>query len=339
MVLAARTNVLYQNKGLMNVDKQLLEKYFKGNCTAAEQLLVEAYLQQETTPEMDEYLRDTWQEVMEETETLTMAPVQKKVRGIYRPWYSAAAAILVLIIAGAWLWQSRQLKQEQMIAVQRDSIYNSGRNIRLATMPDGSKVWLNAHTLIVYNYNYNDTTRELWINGEAFFEVAHDDTRPFRVHAGKLVVTALGTTFNIATNNRADSSIAVSLVEGKVAVSTDSFNHVLTPGQMLLYRNGIPPVPVARFATEEVLDWKNGKLIFENATLEDAFAKLQSRYGCRIILENEKLAKRKVTGSFTANETLDRILATLHYVHGFTFVQTRDKTYTIRPISSNHVTQ
>jgi ferric-dicitrate binding protein FerR (iron transport regulator) len=78
-----------------------------------------------------------------------------------------------------------------------------------------------------------------------------------------------------------------------------------------------------------VLDWKNGKLIFENTTLEDAFAKLQSRYDCRIILENKQLAKRKVTGSFNANEPLDHVLATLQYVHGFSYTKTGSRIYVI----------
>jgi len=79
------------------------------------------------------------------------------------------------------------------------------------------------------------------------------------------------------------------------------------------------PAPATRFNTAATLDWKSGKLIFDNATLENAFAKLQSRYGQRIILKDNKLAKRKVSGSFTSNEPLEQILTTLEYVYGFSY--------------------
>jgi len=315
----------------MDVDKQLLEKYFKGTCTVEEAALVENYLLQESTPALDTFLMDTWQQVEQETEgvkTFTPAPAPKKVVSLYRPWYSVAAAVLVIISVSAWLWQSRQGKQVIAATLQWDTIYNAGNNMRLVSMPDGSKIWLNAHAILAYTHNYDDTSRDLWLKGEAYFEVA-GNAHPFRVYTGELVTTVLGTAFNIATGNKADSSIAVSLVTGKVAVKTARFNCVLTPGQMLVYKKGAPPIPVARFNMREVLDWRNGKLIFENSTLEDAFAKLQSRYGCSIILENKELAQRKVTGSFPANETLTHILTTLQYVHNFSYKQTGYNTYII----------
>lgn len=318
----------------MDVDNHLLEKYFKGACTPEEVAIVETYLSQESTAVMDAFLMDTWQQAADETETVdprSKAPSPKKIIKTNYSWYSAAAVILVIISAGAWLWQSQREKQQLHTAVvQMDTIYNAGGNMRLVSMPDGSRVWLNAYALLAYNGNYNDSTRELWLKGEAYFEVAKDDQRPFSVHVGELVTTALGTSFNIATGNKADGSVAVSLVTGKVAVSTADFEYVLSPGQMLLYKKGVPPTHIARFSINEVLDWKSGKLIFENTTLEDAFAKLQSRYDCKILLDDKQLAKRKVTGSFTASQKLEQILASLQYVHNFSYAKTGDNTYVIK---------
>jgi len=317
----------------MDVDNHLLEKYFKGACTPEEVAIVEQYLSQESTPAMDAYLMDTWEQAEQATGATgspSTLPAPRKIVKMYSRWYRVAAAILVIISAGAWLWQSQRGKQQLIVnALQWDTVYNYGNNVRLVSMPDGSRVWLNAYAQLAYRSDYNDTTRELWLNGEAYFEVAKDDVRPFTVHAGELATTALGTSFNIATHNKADGSISVSLVTGKIAVSTKEFAYVLAPGQMLLYKMGVPPMTVARFNIPEVLDWKNGKLIFENTTLEDAFAKLQSRYDCRIILENKQLAKRKVTGSFNANEPLDHVLATLQYVHGFSYTKTGSRIYVI----------
>jgi transmembrane sensor len=275
----------------MDVDNHLLEKYFKGACTPEEVAIVENYLSQESTPAMDAYLMDTWEQAKQEAETAgstespSTLPPPRKIVKLYSRWYRVAAAILVIVSAGAWLWQSQRTRQQLTVAaLQWDTIYNVGGNVRLVSMPDGSRVWLNAYAQLAYRSDYNDTTRELWLKGEAYFEAAKDDARPFTVHAGELATTALGTSFNIATHNKADGSISVSLVTGKIAVSTTAFAYVLAPGEMLVYKKGVPPVAVARFNIPEVLDWKNGKLIFENTTLEDAFAKLQSRYDCKIIL-------------------------------------------------------
>src|SRR5690606_12614919 len=143
-------------------------------------------------------------------------------------------------------------------ALQWDTIYNGGDHIRLVSMPDGSRIWLSAHATMAYASDYNKQERALWLQGEAYFEVARREGRPFRVHTDDLVTTALGTAFNIATTNHADSSIAVSLLEGKVAVSAAGFSCVLQPGQRLLYKKGALSPAVARFNAAETLDWKNG---------------------------------------------------------------------------------
>jgi transmembrane sensor len=214
----------------MNINKQLLEKYFKGDCTPAEVEQVEAYLSQDATPEMEAYLLETWEQTTEEAGvTMAPAPLKKGVVKRYRFWYSIAAAVLLLISVSAWLLQKQGGKGVKTLAAQWDTIYNAGHTIRVVSMPDGSKVWLNAYATLAYTADYNVTARELWLEGEAYFEVAGMEGRPFRVHCGELVTTALGTAFNIATSNRADSSIAVSLLEGKVAVSTAGFSRLLRP--------------------------------------------------------------------------------------------------------------
>jgi ferric-dicitrate binding protein FerR (iron transport regulator) len=309
----------------MHVDKPLLEKYFKGHCTAEEAAAVEAYLLQEATPEMDAYLLETWEQSVPAPVIPIPPAAPARVKPLYSRWYSVAAAMLLLIAAaGIWRWQLQQPATPQVLALQTDTIYNNSRNIRLVSMPDGSRVWLNAYASIVYAGNYNDTSRELWLNGEAYFEVAKAAGKPFRVHVEELVTTALGTSFNIATANHADSSIAVSLLSGKVSVSTTAFSYVLQPGQVLFYKKGMPPAPATRFNLAETMDWKNGKLIFDNTTLENAFAKLQSRYGLRIILKDTRLGSRKVSGSFTAGETFEQVLTTLQFVYGFTYEQSGD---------------
>ncbi|MBO9730671.1 MAG: FecR domain-containing protein [Chitinophaga sp.] len=303
------------------MDKQLLEKYFKGDCTEQEVITVEGWLNGGDTPLLDEFMMEQWQAV---NEPVVMAPK------IYRRWYgAAAAAVLGAIAVATFFWQQQRIAPRP-VAVKWDTLSNKTSNIQLFTMTDGSEVWLNAHSAVICEQQYNKTKRELWLNGEAYFKVVKDDQRPFLVHTGSITTTVLGTSFNIATANKADGSIQVSLVEGKVAVSMpDNADKILLPGQMLQYAPGKDPQLLA-FADNEVLDWKKGKIYFDNTLLADALAKLQQRYGCKIVLEEKRLARKKISGEFSRDMPLESILSTLEYVHNLAFVQADDSTFHAR---------
>lgn len=302
------------------MDKQLLEKYFKGDCTEQEVTAVEAWLSGSDTRLLDEFMMQKWTEANE--------PVVKKTT-IHRIWYgAAAAAALGAITVMGFFWQHGSTKRP--VALKRDTLSNNTNNIQLFTMADGSEVWLNTHSSLISQQDYNKDRRELWLNGEAYFKVVKDEERPFLVHTGNLTTTVLGTAFNIATANKADGSIQVSLIEGKVAVSIQhTFNKILLPGQMLQYVDGKAPQLLA-FASNEVLDWKKGKIYFDNTLLADVLAKLQQRYGCRIVLEEQQLLKKKISGEFNRDMSLEKILSTLAYVHNISFRRVDDSTFYAR---------
>lgn len=301
------------------MDKQLLEKYFKGNCTEQEASAVEAWLSRSDTPLLDEFMMDKWAEVNE--------PVVMKPK-IHRAWYGAAAAAVLGAIAFiAFFWQHGN--PQRLLAVKWDTLHNKTNNIQLFTMSDGSEVWLNTHSTLIYQEDYNNKRRELWLNGEAYFKVIKDDQRPFLVHTGGLTTTVLGTEFNIATANKADGSIQVSLIQGKVAVSGQhDFNKILLPGQMLQYVDGQEPQLLA-FGSHEVLDWKSGKVYFDNTLLADALTRLQQRYGCKIVLKDSSIGLKKISGEFKKDMSLEKILSTLAYVHNISFTREKDSTYQV----------
>lgn len=307
----------------MKIDNSLLEKYFKGYCTDEEVKLVEAYLSQPVTPEADE-----WFEQMYEESVAT--PVVSIKRASNRRWYGVAATVAVLISFGAWMWQWQQKSPgRHMMAMKWDTLANAGNDIRLMTMTDGSEVWLAPHSSLIYNQQYNDTSRELWLEGEGYFNVKHDPARPFSVHTGQLKTTALGTAFNIATNNRADGTIAISLLEGKVSVATSTFSCILRPGQMVTFNNDTSTFVPVEFNRQEVSDWRQGKMVFDQTPLEDAFARIQARKGCKIIVDPAFKGKRKVSGTFPASTPVENILEAMQYVHGFRIEKRGTNTYAI----------
>lgn len=314
----------------MNIDNSLLEKYFKGNCTDEEVKLVEAYLSQPETPEADEW----FQEMYEES---AGAPVVSMKRNIFRRWYSAAAAVAILIGVLGWMWQW-QLNSagKNLVASTWDTLANSGNDIKRLAMTDGSEVWLAPHSSVIYNQQYNDSTRELWLEGEAFFRVKSDQARPFSVHTGKLVTTALGTAFNISTTSKADGSIEVSLLEGKVSVATSAFSCILHPGQMIAWRDDLVSFAPVNFNLQEVNDWRQGKMVFDKTLLADAFARMQARTGCKIIIDPSIKKDLKVSGTFPASTPVENILEAMQYVHGFKVEKRGNNTYAIVTPTNNN---
>lgn len=306
----------------------LLQKYFKGECTEAEQATVEDYLAREATPELDSLLMQQWEE----------ATIDPKIKQLPRTqrihWYRIAAAVTLLIVgaAGAWLLGSSRRQHNTLANLSWDTLSNKGGELQRYHLPDGSVVWLNAYSQLIYNEEYNAHNRELWLQGEGYFEAAPGATHPFQVHTGRITTTALGTTFNISTANHADGSIEVSLLTGRVAVSAaDAAHHFrkeLLPGQRFLF-SPAGEAMVAGFRETETMDWKQGKIVFDKIDMNDAFARLQQRYGCRIILEDSVLAHKKISGTFSASQPLEQVMATLKYVHDFTYTQVDGNTYLI----------
>lgn len=130
------------------------------------------------------------------------------------------------------------------------------------TLADGSRVWLNAGSSVTFPVSFVGNERKVSITGEAYFEIAHDATRPFYVAKGDVTVQVLGTHFNV--NAYADNNdIKVTLLKGSVKVDQGPASGILKPGQQAQVSNAINIVN--NVDLEEVMAWKNGKFKFGDA--------------------------------------------------------------------------
>lgn len=301
------------------MNHQLLDKYFKGLCTDAEQEQVETWLDQQDNKELDGYLMTKWDEP---------TPV-RKIRRI--PWLrmAAAAAVLGIVATTGYLLQQETMPQKLHVK-HMDTLSNNGPGVKLVHMPDGTAVWLNGYSMLMYDETYNVKKRELWLKGEAYFEVETNEEKPFSVNAGGLITTALGTSFNIATPGYSDSSVHVSLISGKVAVSAEdtsvAFTKILLPGNRISYKNS-KEYKESTFVTWEAMDWKEGKLIFDNTSLDEVFAKLQRRYGRVFILTDKVIAEKRMTATFPSQVPLELVLKKMSFVQRISYSQKGDSTF------------
>ncbi len=183
-------------------------------------------------------------------------------------------------------------------------VYSSAVGQRSSTdLPDGSSIELNTDTVIEVDFSAGQRNLTL-VRGEAVFEVAHDASRPFIVHAGDETITALGTIFSV---RRTGDSMVVALVEGSVEVekrapdgsAKPAVGVRLTPGQQARSGGAESRFQVTKVNIDRALSWRTGRLIFDNDRLADAIEEV-NRYSTRkLVLDRPALADLRVSGAFS----------------------------------------
>lgn len=178
-----------------------------------------------------------------------------------------------------------------------------GRQFHLV-LPDGSQVWLNAASTIRYPTSFTGSQREVEVSGEAYFEIAQDAKRPFRVKTGQQsIVEVLGTAFNI--NAYADEpGVNITLIAGSIKCN----GILLRPGQQSQRSNGIQNIVQANVSL--AIAWKNGFFSFQRASLPEVMRQLARWYDVNIIYEGV-IPQRAFTGKINRNLSLNEVLEEL----------------------------
>ena len=151
------------------------------------------------------------------------------------------------------------------------------------TLPDGTKVWLNASSTLFYPHSFSNTTeRTVNLNGEAYFEVYPNAHKPFKVVSKGQTIEVLGTHFNV--NSYPDEPVMkTTLMEGKVSVSLPSGEtRKLIPGRQSLVKEGDQQIHVRNVDPDEAIDWKNGDFAFSNESIETIMRKIGRWYNVDI---------------------------------------------------------
>lgn len=233
--------------------------------------------------------------------------------------YKTAAAVLILVTFSGLMWwgrmQEQRIEESVPVAVRKEN--PSGRKSVLV-LPDGSKVTLNAASVLTYSPDFGDVDRTVNIEGEAFFEVKEDIRRPFNVISGNIMTTALGTSFNVRAF-QSEQTLKVSLRTGKVKVvniSDDSLEQaqLLEPGEgFVIQKSGrgmekIDIDPIMEFG------WKDGVLVFKGSNLQEVVRSLERWYGVTIEVKGKPSKEWRVDSKFD-NESLEQVLQGLSFTY------------------------
>lgn len=306
----------------MNGEKlaELLQKYQDGQCTEEERYLIEKFYQSFDTEEdqlpdsagMQPAYEVLYQQVLQTIKQPTAT--RKKIFPIRR-W--AAAAAILLIGAGATFYflQPRKPVTSNIVAGKTGKVKK-----RFIKLSDGSAVLLNAQSELKYPPVFTGNTREVYLSGEAYFDIAANSRQPFIVHTRNVATTVLGTVFNIKALP-GDSAITVTVTQGKVQVAANGktlgeigSNQQIAVDQLAVQYRKEEGVNVA-----PVVDWVKEDLVFNNVTYEEAAKVLMEQYGIRINFQQAALLNCRFTTSFKNQSSLEDILTILCAFNGSTY--------------------
>jgi len=178
-------------------------------------------------------------------------------------------------------------------------------------LPDGSAIFLNADSRVKYSINGKNDIREVFLEGEAWFDVEKDKDKPFVVHTPFYDVNVTGTQFNIKAYE-ADNTLSTTLEEGQIIIqSTDNFrlaeSIVINPGEQATLNKDSRELTIEKVNTKWVTSWKDNKLIFVNMNLKELVVLLERKYGVDIEIKNKEILNLHFDGTIK-NESIIEFL-------------------------------
>jgi ferric-dicitrate binding protein FerR (iron transport regulator) len=230
-----------------------------------------------------------------------------------RPLLAVAASVLLLVCA-FWFYNTRINNKPAGTLALIENRTAPGQKKKI-DLPDGTVVTFNASSSLRIAGNFGDEKREVYLDGEAFFDVKRNPQKPFIVHTGKVATQVLGTHFNVSAYVN-DANITVSLVQGKVQVDMNddpSKRIILDPGKQMTYSKTDGQAHVTDFITEDITGWKANKLVFNYDSWTDAAKKLSRWYGTPVQLEDSTLLRCKLKGTFD-NIPLSKVMEQIKMV-------------------------
>lgn len=198
--------------------------------------------------------------------------------------------------------------------------YGKTFNVKLS---DGTVVYLNSGTILKYPVKFiKGMNREVFLDGEAYFDVSKDKLHPFIVNANAMNVKVLGTKFNVSSY-KDDTEISTVLVEGSVSLSNDTKPNkkaLLTPGYKGVWNKSGTGISLEKVDTKLYTDWMNGEVIFRKSTFNEMIKKLERSYNVTIKNNKRALDAVKFNASFNKNiETIEEVMSSLSKIQPFTY--------------------
>lgn len=313
----------------------IYEKYIKDQCSPAERKKVIEWLSAKVPPiELLHFLNKYWYRLEDDKSepdvdfegvlnkihhTINLKESEEN-RARYSllhrfySWTRIAAAVIVILMASVGVWYAGRT------GIFQKEVYYTVSSVRgqssEVTLPDGSKVWLNGASTIVYSSKYGIDNRDLSLKGEGFFEVAKSKKFPFVVNVNDIKVRALGTSFNIDAYEE-NKPVMVTLRTGRIAISRDDEEVELTPGmQAIIEKDKM----VSQYVDTEIYtSWHSGQLVFKDEQLLNITRQLEKIYDVEFVFESPELMSFRYRGTISLKNSILKTLEKLKFSTGLQY--------------------
>ncbi|SEW35995.1 FecR family protein [Chitinophaga sp. YR573] len=297
--------------------KNLLDLYFKGECTPDEKQYLESMFDELSIHgEFDEKTIDT---------EAVMHRLKGKIDRQIRQGRFIRLSVMLRVAAAVFLISSVAVffvyKRTQIDAVKYViTTVPKGQKMKL-TLSDGSTVMLNAGSRIRYPEKFNSETRSVTLlDGEAFFDIKHNDEKPFVVETPGTQTQVLGTAFNVQAYQEL-KEVKVTVLRGKVAVKETGEHKpvLLLPDEQAIVNTATGYQSKKHINANESIGWVQGKFIFRNETLMNVALILQNSYNVKIEFKKETTKEIRFTANFNSTDSLEKILFAIAKANGITY--------------------
>lgn len=311
--------------------ESLIEKYINGTCSPDELLVVENFLNQVQTNNTnwddslfgsaDRVKKNIYQSILK---NIRQPEIKYKKTGL--SWrilkIAASIALMVALSVAAYLFfaHPREMKQYTDQTITTSASFGQTKSFSLV---DGTKVTLNSGSALHYPQSFNTKIREVSLEGEAYFDVAHNAKIPFIVKTPELDITVIGTEFNVCAYLGEDIASAT-LVNGKVALRVNqsmsgSVNDIiLKPLQRAVYTKNSNTLHVGRVNTHLFTSWKEGLIVFSDTPLKNVIQRLHRKFNVDFEFLNTEIEAYVYTVTFE-NEPLEKVLQILAQMTPITY--------------------
>ena len=307
---------------MSNLSEDIINKYLTGQCSEEELIEVNAWMKEseenarqlfhmEEIYHLGKFDRYTDEQRILHAEKVLYQKLDKerskqsKIPSMHR-WikYAAVIAVLLVISGGAGYWLYQENNHQLLVAIADEGI------VKEVILPDGTKVWLNNSTTLKYPHEFSEKERNVYLEGEAYFEVTKNQHKPFIVQSDAMQIRVLGTTFNFKCDKNCRIAEAT-LIEGEIEVKG---NHkegrlILTPGQRAELNNGRLTVKQVDAKLDAV--WHDNLIPFQKADIFNITRTLERFYDVKIILSPDIQLDKTYSGVVKKKSDIESVLKSL----------------------------
>lgn len=218
-----------------------------------------------------------------------------------------AAILLLFLLTGYYINEYKT----KLILGDNYTVFNvPNAEMSDVTLPDGTKIKLNSSTELKYSMSFCKK-REVYLSGEAYFEVESDPQNPFLVHTHDYTVKVTGTKFNIKSYPELNSE--TTLEEGKISVLDSGGKKMveLKPGENLVFDKEKNELLVKKVNTSQITNWTVGKIFIKNQTIEEIVKIIERWYNVKVVFDDESIRQYRITGTILKNKPVEQLLNVL----------------------------